>query len=71
MASKGTWLLVYNKKRKEKDFGISFDSHENDISKVMISFDISCLQIGGGLKDFDDKKNISSINLYLTIELMV
>ena len=43
---------------KKTDFGISFDSHGNDISKVMISFDISCLQYWSWVKDFDDKKHI-------------
>ena len=70
MALKGTWLLVYD--NKKTDFGISFDSHGNDISKVMISFDISCLQIGVGLKTSWQKTYLPSIYIWqLIISLMV
>ena len=55
---------------KKTDFGISFDSHHNDISKVMISFDISWLQIQVGLKILMTK-NMSSINLYLKIKYFI
>jgi len=70
VAPKGTRLLVYNKKT---DFRINIDSHNDDISKVMISFDISCLQIGGGLKTLMTKKNIFHQSIFdnLNISLMV